>query len=225
MSKDTKDTKDSKDSKDEKDKKYFELPSLPYGRDALAPHISEKTIEYHYGKHHQTYVNNLNDLAKTNESLRTDLDTLVKTLDPGKPFNQAAQIWNHTFYWNSLSPKGGGKPTGELSKAIDESFGSFDKFQSSFTTEASGHFGSGWAWLILGGDGKLQVIGTHDAGNPLSKNAQVKGIPILTCDVWEHAYYIDFFNNRGAYLAAWWKLVNWEFASNNFSEAIKANKK
>jgi len=210
---------DKKENKDEKP--FFELPPLPWARNALVPHITEETINYHYGKHHQAYVNNLNDLCKTNESLKTDLTKLVQTLDSGKPFNQAAQIWNHTFYWNSLSPKGGGTPkNAKLSKMIDESFGSFQKFKDAFTAEAAGHFGSGWAWLVYS-EGKLSVCGTHDAGNPMSKNAAVKGVPILTCDVWEHAYYIDFKNARGDYIKAWWNLVNWDFAEANLESATK----
>jgi len=203
------------------DFKTHTLPALPYARDALKPHISEELINFHYGKHHQAYVNNLNDLSKADNSLLQPVETLVKTLPPGKPFNQAAQIWNHTFYWNSLSPKGGGAPTGEIAKLIDSSFGSFDKFKEVFSLEAGGHFGSGWAWLILTPEKKLAVISTHDAGNPLSKNDN-RGQPILTCDFWEHAYYIDFKNARPDYIKAWWNLVNWNFANENIAIAMKS---
>jgi len=196
-------------------KQYYELPPLPYARTALSPHISEELINFHYGKHHQAYVTNLNALAQTTESLRNrTYDDLVRNLEPGKPFNQAAQIWNHTFYWNSMSPTGGGNPTGEIAALINSSFGSFDNFKTQFSAEASGHFGSGWAWLVLLPDGKLSVLSTHDAGNPLAKN-DGRGKPILTCDVWEHAYYIDFRNARPDYIKAWWNVINWEFANKN----------
>jgi Fe-Mn family superoxide dismutase len=205
---------------DEK-KTYFTLPALPYARDALKPHISEETINFHYGKHHQGYVNILNDLAAKDSSLQKGLDDLVRGLDAGKPFNMAAQIWNHTFYWNSLSPNGGGKPTGDIAKLIDSSFGSFTAFQEKFSAEAAGHFGSGWAWLVLNKDGKLEVNGTHDAGNPLAKNGSGSK-PLLVCDVWEHAYYIDYRNARADYIKGWWSLVNWNWANDQLAAAAKS---
>jgi len=200
-------------------KDAFVLPPLPWAKDALAPHISAETIDFHYGKHHATYVKTLNDIAKTTPDIaKKSLDELVKTLPAGKPFNMAAQVWNHTFYWNSMSPRGGGKPSGELAEAIDASFGSFDKFKELFTTEAVGHFASGWAWLIMTPDNKLKVISTHDAENPLSQYDH-RGIPLLTADVWEHAYYIDYRNARANYVNAWWNVVNWQFAAENYSKA------
>jgi len=201
----------------------YELPALPWARDALAQKgISEETINFHYGKHHQAYVNNLNAMAKDDASLRgKTIEQLVRTLDTGKALNQAGQIWNHTFYWHSLSPNGGVSPSGDLAKLMDESFGSFDNFKTQFSAEAAGHFGSGWAWLILTADKKLKVVSTHDAGVPIAKNAgAAAGVPLLTCDVWEHAYYIDFRNARPDYIKAWWSCVNWKFASDNLAAAL-----
>jgi len=201
----------------------FVLPALPYAKDALQPHISAATLEFHYGKHHAGYVTILNDIAKADAKLQgKTVDELVQTLDAGRPFNMAAQIWNHTFYWNSMAPKGGGEPNGAIAKAIDASFGSFAKFKEEFSAAAGGHFGSGWAWLVFDG-GKLKVVQTHDAGCPLSKSAQTGGggKPILTCDVWEHAYYIDYKNARPQYVAAWWNLINWEFANQNLEKYSK----
>mmetsp|Transcript_29202 Transcript_29202/g.73465 ORF Transcript_29202/g.73465 Transcript_29202/m.73465 type:complete len:194 (-) Transcript_29202:119-700(-) len=189
----------------------FQLPALPYERSALAPHISEKTIDFHYGKHHQGYVTKLNAATENNAAGKT-LEELITT-GTGGVFNCAAQTWNHTFYWNSLSPKGGGEPTGAIAEAIVRDFGSFDAFKEQFTTAAATHFGSGWAWLVKNADGKLEVVSTHDAGNPLTSGQT----PILTIDVWEHAYYIDYQNARPAYIDAWWKLVNWEFANKNLA--------
>lgn len=190
----------------------FELPALPYAKDALAPHISVETIEYHYGKHHQTYVTNLNNLVPGTEFEGKSLDDIVKT-STGGIFNNAAQVWNHTFYWNGLSPNGGGEPTGALADAINATFGSFEKFKEEFTKCAVTTFGSGWAWLVKNADGSLALVSTSNAGCPLTAGQT----PILTCDVWEHAYYIDFRNLRPKYLEAFWALVNWDFANANFA--------
>lgn len=189
----------------------FELPALPYAKDALAPHISPETIEFHYGKHHQTYVTNLNNLVPGTEFEGLSLEEIVKK-SSGGIFNNAAQVWNHTFYWNSLSPNGGGAPTGGLANAIDRTFGSFEQFKEEFTKCAVTTFGSGWAWLVKNPNGTLELVSTSNAGCPLT-NGQT---PILTCDVWEHAYYIDFRNLRPKYLEAFWALVNWDFASANY---------
>jgi len=189
----------------------FELPALPYAKDALAPHISAETIEYHYGKHHQTYVTNLNNLVPGTEFEGLSLEDIVKK-SSGGIFNNAAQVWNHTFYWNSLSPNGGGEPTGGLANAIERTFGSFEKFKEEFTKTAVTTFGSGWAWLVKNPNGTLELVSTSNAGCPLTAGQT----PILTCDVWEHAYYIDFRNLRPKYLEAFWALVNWEFASANY---------
>jgi len=200
------------------------LPPLPYAREALQPHISAATLDFHHGKHHAAYVNVLNDLAAADAKLQKSVDELVTTLDNGKPYNMAAQIWNHTFYWHSMSPTGGGNPTGAIAKAIETSFGSFAKFKEEFSAAAAGHFGSGWAWLVLDGSGKLKVVQSHDAGNPLSKSPATgggQGKPILTCDVWEHAYYIDYKNVRGDYIKAWWNVINWEFANKNLEASSK----
>jgi len=190
----------------------FELPSLPYAKDALAPHISVETIEYHYGKHHQTYVTNLNNLIPGTEFEGLSLEEIVKK-SSGGIFNNAAQVWNHTFYWNSLSPNGGGEPTGPLADAIVSTFGSFEKFKEELTKTAVTTFGSGWAWLVKNADGTLALVSTSNAGTPLTAGQT----PILTVDVWEHAYYIDFRNLRPKYLEAFWALVNWEFANANFA--------
>ncbi|MFC1681276.1 superoxide dismutase [Pseudomonadota bacterium] len=190
-----------------------ELPALPYAMDALAPHISKETLEFHYGKHHATYVTNLNNLIKDTEFSDMSLEDIVRKSSGGM-FNNAAQVWNHTFYWNSLSPNGGGAPTGALADAINSSFGSFDEFKTAFTQTAVTTFGSGWAWLVRNEDGSLALVSTSNAATPLTSAGST---PLLTCDVWEHAYYIDYRNARPNYLAAYWELVNWEFAANNFS--------
>jgi superoxide dismutase, Fe-Mn family len=190
----------------------FELPPLPYPKNALAPHMSEETLEFHHGKHHQTYVTNLNNLVPGTEFEGKSLEEIVKT-SSGGIFNNAAQIWNHTFFWNCLSPNGGGEPTGALANAINRTFGSFDKFKEEFTKCAVTTFGSGWAWLVENKDGSLALVSTSNAGCPLTAGQT----PLLTCDVWEHAYYIDHRNARPAFLAAFWNLVNWEFAAKNFS--------
>lgn len=188
------------------------LPELPYDKDALAPHISAETLDYHYGKHHQTYVTNLNNLIKGTEFENLSLEEIVKK-SGGGIFNNAAQVWNHTFYWNSLSPQGGGEPSGALADAINRSFGSFEKFKEAFTQTAITTFGSGWAWLVKNADGSLALVSTGNAATPLTTGQT----PLLTVDVWEHAYYIDYRNARPKYLEAFWNLVNWEFASKNFA--------
>jgi Fe-Mn family superoxide dismutase len=190
----------------------FELPALPYAKDALAPHISAETLEFHHGKHHQTYVTNLNNLVPGTEFEGLSLEEIIKK-SSGGIFNNAAQIWNHTFYWNSLAPNAGGEPTGALADAINSTFGSFAKFKEEFTKTAVTTFGSGWAWLVKNADGSLALVSTSNAGTPLTTGQT----PLLTCDVWEHAYYIDFRNARPAYLEAFWALVNWEFAAKNFA--------
>ncbi|MQR01802.1 superoxide dismutase [Glaciimonas soli] len=189
----------------------YTLPALPYALDALAPHISKETLEYHYGKHHQTYVTNLNNLVADMGSDEASLEKIVKT-SSGGIFNNAAQIWNHTFYWKSLSPQGGGAPTGALADAINAKWGSFDEFKAELNKVAAGTFGSGWAWLVKNADGSLALVSTSNAATPLTTDAK----PLLTVDVWEHAYYIDYRNSRPNYLAAFWNLVNWDFAAENF---------
>ena len=181
------------------------LPDLPYAKSALVPHISEETLEYHHGKHHQTYVTNLNNLTQDD-----NLEELIKT-QTGPIFNNAAQVWNHTFYWHSMAPKAGGAPKDKIAMAIDQAFGSFDAFKEQFTKAALGQFGSGWAWLVQDSTGKLVIEATSNAGCPLQTGKN----PILTCDVWEHAYYIDYRNARAKYIDAWWQLVNWDFANSN----------
>jgi superoxide dismutase, Fe-Mn family len=186
------------------------LPELPYAKEALAPGISAETLEYHYGKHHKTYVDNLNKLIPGTEFENLALEDIIKKASGGI-FNNAAQVWNHSFYWNSLSPKGGGEPGGDLAAAINKSFGSFATFKEKFTAAASTHFGSGWAWLVKNPDGSLTIESTVNAANPLKDGKK----PLLTCDVWEHAYYIDYRNARAKYIEAFWKLVNWSFAAKN----------
>jgi superoxide dismutase, Fe-Mn family len=188
------------------------LPALPYAMDALAPTISKETLEFHYGKHHQAYATNLNNLIKGGEFENASLEDIIKR-SSGGVFNNAAQIWNHTFYWNSLSPKGGGAATGALAAAIDKKWGSFDAFKEAFTKSAIGNFGSSWTWLVKKADGALDIVNTSNAATPLTGADK----PLLTCDLWEHAYYIDFRNRRPDYLAGYWKLVNWEFAAHNFA--------
>ena len=190
------------------------LPDLPYPKNSLAPHISEETISFHYGKHHLAYVNKLNALLEKDSSfVKATLEDMIKE-STGAIFNNAAQIWNHTFYWNCLSPKGGGEPSQELADILKEFFGSVEKFKEIFTASALNQFGSGWAWLIKTSNGKLEVQAMGNAGNPLQNNST----PLLTCDVWEHAYYIDYRNARPAYLDAFWKLINWNFISNNLQK-------
>ena len=186
----------------------IELPALPYARDALQPHISSETLDFHYGKHHQTYVDNLNKLIVGTEFADADLETIIKKSQGGM-FNNAAQIWNHTFYWNSLSPHGGGEPKGKLAEAINKAFGSFTAFKEEFTKTAIGTFGSGWAWLVQRADGTLAIVSTSNAATPITGSDK----PLLTCDVWEHAYYIDYRNARAKYVEAFWSLANWDFAA------------
>lgn len=188
-----------------------ELPPLPYQMDALQPHVSQETLEFHYGKHHQAYVNNLNGMIEGTEWENSSLEEIIEKAPAGPVFNNAAQIWNHTFYWNSMSPDGGGAPSGAVADAIDKAFGSFEEFKKQFAARAAGNFGSGWTWLVKNADGSVAIENTSNAGNPMT-NGQT---PLLTCDVWEHAYYIDYRNARPAYVEAWWSLVNWEFANAN----------
>jgi len=188
----------------------FTLPELPYAKDALAPHISAETLDYHYGKHHQAYVNNLNKLIADTDFANKSLEDIIKT-SSGGIFNNAAQVWNHTFYWHCLTPKSTAEPTGKLADAIKKEFGSIDKFKEQFTQTAATTFGSGWAWLVQDKEGKLNIISTSNAGTPMTEGLTA----LLTCDVWEHAYYIDYRNVRPDYISAFWKLVNWEFAANN----------
>ncbi len=185
----------------------IELPPLPYARNALEPHISAETLDFHYGKHHQAYVDNLNKMIPGTEFAEADLETIVKKAQGGM-FNNAAQIWNHSFYWNSLSPNGGGEPKGKLADALVKAFGSIAAFKDEFTKVALGTFGSGWAWLVQRGDGSLAIVSTANAATPITGTDK----PLLTCDVWEHAYYVDYRNARGKYVEAFWNLVNWDFA-------------
>jgi Fe-Mn family superoxide dismutase len=187
------------------------LPELPYSKDALAPMISAETLEYHYGKHHKTYVDNLNKLIPGTEFEKMTLEEIIRKASGGT-FNNAAQIWNHTFYWSCLGPNGGGEPTGELAGAINRTFGTLAQFKEKFSATATTLFGSGWAWLVKNPDGSLAIEPASNAGNPLKDNKK----PLLTCDVWEHAYYIDYRNARAKYIEAFWKLVNWDFVAKNF---------
>jgi superoxide dismutase, Fe-Mn family len=189
----------------------FELPKLPYAMDALKPHISAETLEFHHGKHHNAYVSRLNELAKGGKFENAPLDEVVKSADAGTMLNQAMQHWNHSFYWKSMGPGKGGEARGPVAEAIKKAFGSYDAFKKQFSDAAAGHFGSGWAWLVRAKDGSVKVVATHDAGCPLRDGDK----PLLTCDVWEHAYYIDYRNARPKYIEAWWNLVNWDFANEN----------
>ena len=191
----------------------FELPALPYAINALEPHISQETLEYHHGKHHNTYVVNLNNLVPGTEFEGKSLEEIIKT-STGGIFNNAAQIWNHTFYWHCLSPNGGGEPTGDLAAAINKAFGSFAEFKDAFTKSAIGNFGSSWTWLVKKADGSLAIVNTSNAGCPLTEAGTT---PLLTVDLWEHAYYIDFRNLRPKYMETFWTLVNWEFAAKNLA--------
>lgn len=187
------------------------LPELPYAMDALQPHISKETLEFHYGKHHNAYVTNLNNLVSGTEFENMSLENIVKKAPAGGVFNNAAQVWNHSFYWNCLSPNGGGEPTGKLLDLINESFGSFDKLKEQFAKSAVTNFGSGWTWLVQNSNGKLELINTSNAGTALTSEKTA----LLTCDVWEHAYYVDYRNARPQYVDAFWNLVNWEFVEKN----------
>ncbi len=183
----------------------FTLPDLPYAKDALEPHISAETIEFHYGKHHQAYVNNLNNLVPGTEFENASLEEIIKKAEGGI-FNNGAQVWNHTFYWNCLSPNGGGAPEGKLLEAINATYGSFEAFKEAFSKAAATLFGSGWAWLVKNVEGKLEIVQESNAGNPLRKGFT----PLLTCDVWEHAYYLDQQNKRPSYIEKFWELVDWK---------------
>ncbi|MEL0629595.1 superoxide dismutase [Fe] [Psychromonas aquatilis] len=191
----------------------FELPALPYAKDALEPHISAETLEFHHGKHHATYVAKLNGLVEGTDLAEKSLEEIVKTSEGGV-FNNAAQIWNHTFYWNCLAPNAGGEPTGELAAAIDAAFGSFAEFQAQLNDKAVNNFGSSWTWLVKKADGSLEIVNTSNAGTPLTEEGTT---PLLTVDLWEHAYYIDYRNVRPNYLNGFWALVNWEFVAKNFA--------
>ncbi len=188
------------------------LPDLPYSMDALEPHISRETLEYHYGKHHNAYVTNLNGMIEGTDLEGASLEDIIRRSSGGM-FNNAAQVWNHTFYWHCLSPNGGGSPGGELGAAIDKAFGSFDAFKTEFSDKAVKLFGSGWAWLVKRPDGSLAISQTSNAETPLTG----QDTPLLTCDVWEHAYYIDYRNARPKYVEAFWNLVNWDFVSANYA--------
>ena len=195
------------------------LPTLPYELDALAPNISKETLEFHYGKHHQTYVTNLNNLQKGTEFESMSLEDIVKK-SSGGIFNNAAQVWNHTFYWNGLKPNGSGSPTGTLAEALNAKWGSFDKFKEEFSKAATTRFGSGWAWLVRKADGTLAVTSTPNQDNPLMDIAEVKGTPILGLDVWEHAYYLHYQNRRPDYVASFWNIINWAQAELNYQSAV-----
>ncbi len=188
------------------------LPPLPYALDALQPHMSKETLEFHYGKHHQAYVTNLNNLIKGTEFENASLEDIIKK-SSGGVFNNSAQVWNHTFFWNCLSPQGGGQPSGAVADAINKKWGSFDAFKEAFAKSATTNFGSGWTWLVKKADGSIDVVNTSNAGTPLTSGDK----PLLTCDVWEHAYYIDYRNRRPDFVGAFWNLVNWEFVAKNFA--------
>jgi superoxide dismutase, Fe-Mn family len=193
----------------------FELPPLPYAKDALAPHMSEQTLNFHHGKHHQTYVNNLNGLIEGTQYANSSLEEIILAAEPGGLFNNAAQNWNHTFFWSCMTPGGGGEPDGDLKTAIEGSFGSVDEFLQTFTDKAKTLFGSGWTWLAKGDDG-LEVLQTKDADLPLKHGKTA----LLTIDVWEHAYYLNYQNARPAYIETWLaNLVNWEFAAGNLAKS------
>jgi len=188
------------------------LPELPYALDALQPHISKETLEYHYGKHHNAYVTNLNNLISGTEFEDMSLEDIIQKAPAGALFNHSAQVWNHTFYWNCLRPDGGGEPGGKLLEAINQSFGSFDNFKEKFTKSAITNFGSGWTWLVSGKNG-LEIVNTSNAGTVITDGKTA----LLTCDVWEHAYYVDYRNARPQYVEAFWNLVNWDFVEENLS--------
>ena len=189
-----------------------QLPPLPYALDALQPHISKETLGFHYGKHHQAYVTNLNNLLKGTEFENASLEDIIRK-SSGGIFNNAAQVWNHTFYWSCLAPRAGGEPKGPLADAVSRKFGSFAAFKEAFSKSAVGNFGSGWTWLVKKGDGSVDIMNTSNAATPRTGPDK----PLLTCDVWEHAYYVDYRKRRPDYVAAFWNLVNWEFAAKNFA--------
>jgi Fe-Mn family superoxide dismutase len=188
------------------------LPALPYAKDALQPTMSAETLEYHYGKHHQAYVTNLNNLIKGTEFENLSLEEIIKK-SQGGVFNNSAQVWNHTFFWNCMKPNGGGAPTGKVADAINAKWGSFDKFKEEFQKSAVGNFGSGWTWLVKKTDGSVDIVNTSNAGTPLTTDNKA----LLTVDVWEHAYYIDYRNARPKFVESWWNIVNWDFVNQNFA--------
>src|SRR5262245_18785667 len=190
------------------------LPPLPYPVDALEPHLSRETLEYHHGKHHRTYVDKVNELVQGTRLKEATLEEVVRNATDAL-YNNASQAWNHAFYWNCLTPDGGGEPTGEVARLIGSAFGSFESFRTQFSRAAEGQFGSGWAWLARRKDGSLEIIATANADGPLRSGVR----PLLACDVWEHAYYIDYRNARADYVKAFWSLVNWEFVARNWAEA------
>lgn len=192
----------------------FQLPSLPYALNALAPYISQETLEYHYGKHHKAYVDKLNELILGTEFENSSLEDIVRKASAGPLFNNAAQVWNHTFYWNCLTPHTMSKISDSFLEKIKKNFGSFEKFKELFNQTAIGTFGSGWAWLIKNSSGNLEIVSTSNAATPLSSNTAA----LLTCDVWEHAYYIDTRNSRPQYLENYWNLINWQFVEENFNK-------
>lgn len=192
----------------------FELPALPFAKDALAPHISAETLEYHHGKHHNAYVVKLNSLIEGTDFAGKSLEEIIRTSDGGV-FNNAAQVWNHTFYWNCLAPNAGGEPTGALADAINAKWGSFADFKAALNDKAVNNFGSSWTWLVKTADGSLDIVNTSNAATPITDKSLT---PILTVDLWEHAYYIDYRNARPNYLNAFWALVNWKFAAENFAK-------
>lgn len=187
------------------------LPALPYANDALEPHISAETLEFHHGKHHQAYVTNLNNLIQNTEFADKTLEEIVTSAPAGGIYNNAAQVWNHTFYFNCLGPNAGGEPTGAVADAINAAFGSFADFKEKFSASAVGNFGSGWAWLVKNADGGVEIVNTSNAGCPVADGVT----PVLTIDVWEHAYYVDKRNARPSYVADFWNLVNWDFVNSN----------
>jgi len=188
------------------------LPPLPYAKDALQPHMSAETLEYHYGKHHQAYVTNLNNLIKGTEFENLSLEEIIKK-SQGGVFNNSAQVWNHTFFWNCMTPNGGGAPTGKVADLINAKWGSFDKFKEEFQKSAVGNFGSGWTWLVQKPDGSVDIVNTSNAATPLTTDNKA----LLTVDVWEHAYYIDYRNARPKFVEGWWNLVNWNFVNQNLA--------
>nr|AAK01863.1 iron superoxide dismutase [Lingulodinium polyedra] len=203
----------------------LQLPELPYSKDALAPHINQQTLEFHYGKHHNAYVTNLNKLIEGTDLANAPLEEIVKAAASNASkaglFNNAAQVWNHTFYWHSMKPGGGGAPHGKVAELIERDFGSYEEFATQFKAAGGGQFGSGWAWLVADKEGKLKVFQTHDAGCPLTEGLT----PLLTCDVWEHAFYIDYKNDKAKYVQSFWGAVNWDFVASNFPQGeLRASK-
>ncbi len=194
----------------------FELPKLPYAMDALAPHISKETLEYHYGKHHKAYVDNLNKFIKDTEFEGKTLEEIILQAS-GPIFNNAAQVWNHTFYWHCMTPNSPKQPSGKLAEAINKKFGSFDEFKKLFTESGIKQFGSGWTWLVANRDGDLEIMNTSNADLPMKSGKKA----LLTCDVWEHAYYIDYRNLRPKYIENFWDIINWDFVSQNYAEFVK----